>query len=121
MNRMIQCIPANRVTDTSLAAPASSSFYKAAEGRWLAGIKVLGQPGKYVVASFTILEFFCGSCITLLVIWRELVELLPNQGKTFHLQYSGQHCSTGKIIWHSQRCGLRIFRLPLATVLVRME
>lgn len=48
----------------------------------MAGVAALGTAGKYVVAAFTILEFFSGSCITLLVIWQQLVGLLPDTGES---------------------------------------
>jgi len=47
----------------------------------LAGTKTLGPAGKFVVAGFTVLEFFGGSCIMLVVLWQEFVAVLPNHGR----------------------------------------
>lgn len=45
------------------------------------GTKTLGHGGKFVVAGFTVLEFFGGSCIMLVVLWQEFVAVLPAKGR----------------------------------------
>lgn len=37
--------------------------------------------GKFVVAGFTVLEFFGSSCIMLVVLWQEFVAILPNHSE----------------------------------------
>ncbi|KAK9806857.1 hypothetical protein WJX72_005136 [[Myrmecia] bisecta] len=44
------------------------------------GVAALGPAGRYVVAGFALSEFFGGSCILLVVMWQELVTLLPDHG-----------------------------------------
>ena len=45
-----------------------------------AGVAVMGPKGKYVVAAFAIFEFFGGSCLTLMVLWRQVITILPSTG-----------------------------------------
>ena len=48
-----------------------------------AGTLALGHFGKYIVAGFTVLEFFGSSCIMLVVIWKEFIALLPQHGRPY--------------------------------------
>ena len=40
-------------------------------------MQALGPVGRYVVGAFALSEFYGGSCIVLIVIWRELQGVLP--------------------------------------------
>lgn len=46
-----------------------------------AGTRTLGACGKFVVAGFTVLEFFGSSCIMLVVLWQEFVAILPEHSE----------------------------------------
>ena len=50
------------------------------ESLQIAGTRTLGSSGKFVVAGFTVLEFFGSSCIMLVVLWQEFVAVLPQGG-----------------------------------------
>lgn len=45
-----------------------------------AGYHALGDPGRYAVATFALLEFFGGSCMMLIIMWRILTDTLPALG-----------------------------------------
>lgn len=44
----------------------------------------MGPRGKFVVAGFAIFEFFGGSCLTLMVLWRQVITILPAEGGSAH-------------------------------------
>ena len=60
------------------------------EGGLFAGEKVLGKPGRYIVAFFALLEFFGGSCVMMMLLWREVEALLPPTGKVSYVASSHQ-------------------------------
>ena len=41
------------------------------------GVQAIGPVGRYLVGFFALSEFYGGSCIVLVVIWRELQGVLP--------------------------------------------
>ncbi|KAK9821002.1 hypothetical protein WJX74_000120 [Apatococcus lobatus] len=44
------------------------------------GQKVLGKPGRYIVAFFALCEFFGGSVVMMMLMWREMEAVLPATG-----------------------------------------
>lgn len=48
--------------------------------RWCVGQKVLGKPGRYIVAFFALCEFFGGSVVMMMLMWREMEAVLPATG-----------------------------------------
>ena len=55
----------------------------------------MGPRGKFVVAGFAIFEFFGGSCLTLMVLWRQVITILPADGGDGGslLSTKTQHCT----------------------------
>lgn len=49
------------------------------------GQLALGKPGRYLVAGFALSEFFGGGCMMLIVMWRIVMDMLPDQGTTLTL------------------------------------
>lgn len=50
------------------------------EGRVGTGQLALGKSGQYLVAGFALSEFFGGGCMMLIVMWRIVMDMLPDQG-----------------------------------------
>ncbi len=46
----------------------------------VAGQLALGRAGQYLVASFALSEFFGGGCMMLIIMWRIVMDTLPDQG-----------------------------------------
>ena len=46
----------------------------------IAGQLALGRAGQYLVASFALSEFFGGGCMMLIIMWRIVMDTLPDQG-----------------------------------------
>ena len=81
----------------------------------------MGPRGKFVVAGFAIFEFFGGSCLTLMVLWRQVITILPADGGAVcsllptttlalpHSQPQTQHCTIlcCRCLLRSQRPRLR--------------
>lgn len=44
------------------------------------GKAALGKPGKILVLTFAMLEFFGASCMTLIVVWKQVETFLPDEG-----------------------------------------
>lgn len=57
------------------------------------GQLALGRAGQYLVASFALSEFFGGGCMMLIIMWRIVMDTLPDQGirgiSSFHIAVSG--------------------------------
>lgn len=57
------------------------------------GQLAMGKTGQYLVASFALSEFFGGGCMMLIVMWRIVMDTLPDQGirglSSFHIAVSG--------------------------------
>ncbi|KAL3142963.1 hypothetical protein ABBQ38_003248 [Trebouxia sp. C0009 RCD-2024] len=57
------------------------------------GQLALGKPGRYLVAGFALSEFFGGGCMMLIVMWRIVMDMLPDQGvagiSSFHAAVGG--------------------------------
>ncbi len=45
-----------------------------------AGQLALGRAGQYLVATFALSEFFGGGCMMLIIMWRIVMDTLPDQG-----------------------------------------
>ncbi len=57
------------------------------------GHVALGKTGQYLVAGFALSEFFGGGCMMLIVMWRIVMDTLPDQGITpspHHWHYKPQ-------------------------------
>ena len=54
--------------------------WRVAEGHVGTGQLALGKPGRYLVAGFALSEFFGGGCMMLIVMWRIVMDTLPDQG-----------------------------------------
>ncbi len=46
----------------------------------VAGQLALGRAGQYLVATFALSEFFGGGCMMLIIMWRIVMDTLPDQG-----------------------------------------
>lgn len=56
------------------------------------GVRALGPKGRYVVGVLALSEFFGGSCIMLVVVWRELVGMLPAHSVSPSIAFTSFGC-----------------------------
>jgi len=62
----------------------------------VAGQLALGRAGQYLVATFALSEFFGGGCMMLIIMWRIVMDTLPDQGtkplpQLMHASVIAQH------------------------------